>query len=275
MSVGASSAAGPAARNLAVADDDDPVGDGLYFFDEVRDVDDGVAGASQLGDEREEPARVGLRQAAGRFVEHEDPAADSEGAADFNELLRGGGERGHRRVDRDLRVAQPRQDVGRGAPHVRATNQAQTRRLHAQQDVLGHRQVRRERELLVDHRDARAAGVERMRGLIRLAVECHAAGVWLQRARQDGHQRALAGAILPDDRAHLARARPIGLRHRRRRSLQTSSGSPASRSEVVVTLPSASGRGRVSTAPWLRAYPCRPGRRRERRCRSGARLAGP
>ncbi len=194
-----------AARNLAVADDHDPVGDGLYFFDEVRDVDDGVAGASQLGDEREEPARVGLRQAARRFVEHEYSAADGEGAADFNQLLRGGGERGHRRVDRDLGMAQSRQDVGRGAPHVRAANQAETRRLHAEQDVLGHRQMRRERELLVDHRDARAAGVERMRGVVRLAVECHAAGVWLQRARQDGHQRALAGAILPDDRAHLPR----------------------------------------------------------------------
>ncbi len=43
----------PASRNRPVAEDDDPVGDGLHFFDEVRDVDDGVAGAFQLGDERE------------------------------------------------------------------------------------------------------------------------------------------------------------------------------------------------------------------------------
>ena len=35
-------------------------------------------------------------------------------------------------------MAQPRQDVGRRAAHVGATNQAEARRLHAEQDVLGH-----------------------------------------------------------------------------------------------------------------------------------------
>ena len=45
------------------------------------------------------------------------------------------------------------------AAHLGAPKQAEARRLDAEQDVLGHREVRAERQLLVDHRDARAPRV--------------------------------------------------------------------------------------------------------------------
>ena len=87
------------ACHLAVAEDDDAIGHFFHFFDEVGDVDDGMAAPLQFGDEREQPPRVGLRQAARGLVEHEHTAPDGERAADLDELLGGGGEGGHRRVD--------------------------------------------------------------------------------------------------------------------------------------------------------------------------------
>ena len=72
-------------------------------------------------------------------------------------------------------------------------------------DVLHHGQMRRERELLVNHRHAGVARVDGLARLVRTAVEPHDPGVGPERARQDPHQRALAGAVLPDQRTHLAR----------------------------------------------------------------------
>ena len=90
----------------------------------------------------------------------------------------------------------------RNLPDAVALQESSTRRLDAEHDVLHHRQVRRERQLLIDHRDAGLTRVERMARRIRRAVDLHDAGVGLQRARQNPHQRALAGAVLPDERAH-------------------------------------------------------------------------
>jgi hypothetical protein len=163
-----------------------------------------VASPFELADECEEPLRVGARQAAGRLVEHEDATSDGQRARDFHELLAGGRQRAGGRIDRDFRMSQRRQHARRGVAHLRAPDQAQARGLHAQHDVLGNGQVRRERQLLVDHRDAGAARVERAAGAIRPAVERHRPGVGPQRARQDSHQCALAGAVLADDGAHLA-----------------------------------------------------------------------
>ena len=73
-----------------------------------------------------------------------------------------------------------------------------------EQNVFHHREMRRERKLLVDHRDARLPGVERIARTIRLAVEPHLAFVRLMGAREHFHQRALARAVFADQRQHLA-----------------------------------------------------------------------
>ena len=77
----------------------------------------------------------------------------------------------------------------------------------AEQHVLCDRQVRRERQLLVDHRDAAVRRLARARAArygspssrISPASDRYAPGQHL-------HQRALAGAVLADQRVHLARA---------------------------------------------------------------------
>ena len=87
---------------------------------------------------------------------------------------------------------------------ARAIDHPEPGRLDAEHDVLGDAQVRRDRQFLIDHRDAGAPGVERFPRMVVGPVEPHRAGVGPLRARQDAHQRALAGAILPDERAHFS-----------------------------------------------------------------------
>ena len=98
-------------------------------------------------------------------------------------------------------------------------------RLEPHQDVLGHRQVRAERQLLVDQGDAGVArGQRRHRGVGR-AVDLHRAAVGRQGAGDHVEQRALAGAVLADQRVHLA-GREVHVdaveRHRRAEALAKS-----------------------------------------------------
>ena len=71
----------------AVAQDDEAIGDGLHFLDEVRDVDDRLPLRPQPPQQREEVFDVGAAEAARRLVEDEHAAADRQRPRDFDELL--------------------------------------------------------------------------------------------------------------------------------------------------------------------------------------------
>ncbi len=195
----------PAADVPPVAQHDDAVGDGLHLLDEVRDVDDRQALCLQPANQPEQPLHVVVRQAARRFVEHDDARAAGDGAADLDQLLRRGREGGDHGVGPDLGVPELLQRRRGTLPHGPPLDQTVVRRLGAEGDVLHHAQVRRQRQFLVDHGDAGGAGIERLMRRVGGAVEQHAPGVGPDDARQDPHQRALAGAVLPDERAHLPR----------------------------------------------------------------------
>ena len=64
--------------------------------------------------------------------------------------------------------------------------------------------MRRDRQLLVDHGHAGPARLQRVARRVGLAVQRHGAGVGGEGAGQDGHQRALARAVLPDEGDDLA-----------------------------------------------------------------------
>ena len=72
------------------------------------------------------------------------------------------------------------------------------------EDVLGHRHVRTERDLLVDESDAEFLGAGRRGDLDRLAVEEDLAAVGPEDAVDDVHQRRLSRAVLAGDGVHLA-----------------------------------------------------------------------
>ena len=90
------------------------------------------------------------------------------------------------------------------ASRARSIRPSAPQRLAAHEDVLGDREVGEERRLLVDDGDA---GVARVGGAVevdRLAVDQHVAGVGPVDAGQQLHERRLAGAVLADQRVHLA-----------------------------------------------------------------------
>ncbi len=75
----------------------------------------------------------------------------------------------------------------------------------AEQDVLGHGEGIEQREMLEHHGDAQRARLVRIGDLDRLAVELHFAGIGLDRAEDEFHQRRLAGAVLAQHGMDLAR----------------------------------------------------------------------
>jgi len=211
-----------AADGAAVAQHREAAGDLLHLFEHVRDVEHTQPARLEPPDGREQPPHIVFRQAARRLVEDEDARVGlGEGASDLDQLLHGHRKRSGAGVDRDLPPIQLGQRRAGGPVHAGPPDEASARRLHAEQDVLGHGQVGRERELLVHHRHAAAARVHRVAGLIRRALEAHRPGVGHQRARQDLHQRALARAVFADDGVHLAG------RHRQPHAVEGRGGSEA------------------------------------------------
>src|SRR5690606_35085778 len=77
-------------------------------------------------------------------------------------------------------------------------------RLGPQDDVLQHREVVGQHEVLVDHADAGVDGVARGAEGDLPAVDLDRALVRLLHAVEALHQRRLAGTVLPDDRVHRA-----------------------------------------------------------------------
>src|ERR1051326_6023142 len=91
-----------------------------------------------------------------------------------------------------------------GAGVERIALQHERRAFRAEKDVLGDGEMRAERELLVDVGDAASPRVDRGRGRVRRAVDRHRAGVGAEKTGEDVEQRALAGAVLADERVHFA-----------------------------------------------------------------------
>ena len=203
-------------RRLAVAQHGEAIGDALRLLDEVRDVDDGVPCARRRA-----------------------MSANSASASAWARLLVGSSRTSTRQPTATARAisticcaaigsvpattvaagccgwcssASARAARSRMRGAIEQAPRHRARRLDAEQDVLGDGQVRRQRQLLVDHRHARAARVQRLGRRVRPRRRASSPRVGLQRAREDLHERALAGAVLAEQRVHLARARPTGRR---------------------------------------------------------------
>ena len=120
----------------------------------VRDVDDRDAARGELAHDPEQHLRLALGQRGGRLVEDQDAAIERQRLGDLDQLLAGDRER----PDQD---APGRSGSAAPAPRGRAASSAAI--VHEpfpagvdlrHEDVLGHRDVRAERDLLVDEADA-------------------------------------------------------------------------------------------------------------------------
>jgi hypothetical protein len=101
-------------------------------------------------------------------------------------------------------VLQNRQRVPDAAAVVLPAEEAERRRLLAEQDIRLDGQVGGEGQLLVDHGDPGPAGGRRPGGGERPVVESHGPGVWALGTTKDLHQGGLAGPVFADQGVNLA-----------------------------------------------------------------------
>src|SRR5206468_6856473 len=192
---------GASAGVTAIPKHDESVGDALDFLDEVRNVYDGMALRLEMTQQIEQVLDIGAPEAARRFVEDQHAAAHRNRTRNFYKLLGRDRQVADDCVRRDVVVSERRKRARRHLPHAWPIHQAETHRLGPHHDVFHHGQMRGERQLLVNHRDAGSPGIEWTAGNEGSAVDRQFPRIRLQRAGEDAHQRALAGAVLTDQAA--------------------------------------------------------------------------
>ena len=189
----------------AVAEDRDPVAVVEDLHHAVRDVDDRNAARGEVAHDPEQHLCLGLGQCRGRLVEDEDAAIERQRLGNLDELLARDRERPdqHGRVDR----AERRQRRAGALVQRLVVHEPFPARVDlGHEDVLRHRHVRAERDLLVDEADPEFLRAGRRGDLHRLAVQDDLATVGAQDAVDDVHQRRFPGAVLAGDGVHLAAA---------------------------------------------------------------------
>ena len=145
------------ADRAAVAQHGDAIGNRENLFEPVRDVDDADLLGLQPRDDLEEPLHLRPAQRRRRLVHDEHSRGRPNRLRNLDELLL----RHAEAVDQPIGVevgAHTRQQVARLAPSAAPVDAAPRRsRLERERDVLGDRQVRKQRRLLVDGSDAERA----------------------------------------------------------------------------------------------------------------------
>ena len=146
----------------------------------------------------EQRRHLGVGQGGGRLVHDDEPGIEREGLGDLDHLLLGDGEGADDRARIEVHSELVEQIGGLLAQLAPADDLAGVR-FPPDEDVLLHREVRHEIELLIDDGDAE---VLRLAGAVeddRLTVEDDLAAVRLIDPGEDLHQGALAGAVLADE----------------------------------------------------------------------------
>jgi hypothetical protein len=144
------------------------------------------------------------REHCGRLVHDQDPGAAIEQLQDLDALLLADRQLPDPGVGIDLQPEARRQP---GDLRVRGGRpQPESGFREAEQDVLGHRLRGDQREVLVDHPEAGRDRLARRSERDLPAVHQDLAGVRLVQPGEDVHERALARAVLTEQRMDLARA---------------------------------------------------------------------
>ena len=194
---------------LPVAQDRHPVAHGVDLLEEVRDEEDRHAAVAQGPHDREQLGHLLGVQARGRLVEDEQARVHGHGAGDGHQLLDREGVRRQRRRGVDVQAERAQVLAGPGAGGAPVDDRAPAD-LVAEHDVLGHREVLAEVDLLVHGADAGRLGLGGPREGQLLAGDPDGAGVHAVDAGQRLDERRLAGAVLPHQGVDLARAQREG-----------------------------------------------------------------
>ena len=187
----------------SIAEHRDAVRDREHLRQPVRHEQNRGPLVAKPAHERMQPHRFVLRERCRRLVHHEQPRAGAERSSDLDELLLRETElaNGDSRIDVEPHGIEHR---SRARVH-RATIEPHALRRHAPHaDVLGDAQRRERRELLVDDGDAGRLRFGRRIEVDLTTVEEDSTFVALHRAGEDVDHRALARAVLTDERVNLA-----------------------------------------------------------------------
>ncbi|MEY9883986.1 hypothetical protein ABIA43_005520 [Bradyrhizobium sp. USDA 328] len=193
------------ADQAAVAQHGDAVGDFVDLVEEVADEDDADATSRELTHDAEENLDLMAVEAGGRLVQDQHARGEIDGARDRGDVLDGHRIVAKRRGDIDIETEICKQRLG-AAAHLAIAHDAEAHRLAVEKQVLRHRQVRQQVDLLVDGGDA---GPKRRLGRARrdlFTTDPDNAGISRKNAGDDLDQRGLAGAVLAEQRMDLAGA---------------------------------------------------------------------
>jgi hypothetical protein len=169
----------------------------------VRDEDDREPFGLELAEVVEQRVDLLRDEHGRRLVEDEDARAAVQHLEDLDALEVADAEVLDERVGVDAQAVRVG-DLADLPPRAVEVEDAGARRLRAEDDVLEHREVVREHEVLVHHADPRGDRIARGRERHGPAVDGDGALVGLLHPVEDLHERRLAGAVLTDDRVHVA-----------------------------------------------------------------------
>jgi hypothetical protein len=202
--VGVGVGGGHGVDHLAVAEHGDPVGDLEHLVQRVGDEDDRLAVGLELAHVGEQLLDLLGDEHGRRLVEDQDVRPPVQQLEDLDPLLLA-----------DADVLDPGVGVQRGAEPTGqllhpALGLAQVEAAPAlvglgpEDDVLGHREVVDQHEVLVDHADAQLDGLARRVDMLCFAPDQDLALVGLLKAVEHLHQGRLAGPVLADQGVDLA-----------------------------------------------------------------------
>src|SRR5579875_1652738 len=135
-------------------EDRDAGADRQHILEPVADQDDGLAVRVKFPDGVEDVVGLGYRYRGGGFVEQDDVPVEQHPAGHRDELAFAAGQLAGQVVGPDLRP-HPFQDLACLGPHAAAVEeQPQPPALLTEEQVLPDGEVRRHRQILVDHLDA-------------------------------------------------------------------------------------------------------------------------
>ena len=190
----------------AVADDGGRVGDRRDLTELVRDHDAGDALVAEAAHQVQQVRRVDVVERRCGLVEDQQPHLLGQRLGDLHQLLLADAQLDDRGDRVLVQPDRPQQRRGLGVGAVPVDEPAAAPALVAEEDVLGDRQVRHQREFLVDDDDAARFAVLDAPEADRLAVQDDLAVVAARRVDpgQHLHQGGLPGAVLAADRVDLA-----------------------------------------------------------------------
>src|SRR4051812_36488845 len=199
-------------RGLALADqatisqNRDAIGDLVDLVEEMADEDDANAALGKLTHDAKQDLDLMAVEARGRLVPDQHARREIDGARDRGGML------GRYRINSKRRgyvdvETEIREQGFRAASHLAFTHDAEAHRLPVEEQVLRHREVRQQIDLLVDGGNA---GLNRRLGRAwrdLFAADPDDASIAREHAGDHLDQRGLAGAVLTEQRMDLAGAK--------------------------------------------------------------------